>query len=102
MVTCSVLKRTYYFQVEIYGLQLPTAGTFLGLPAKLRRSLETEFCPHERLKDHENIFFSSSFLSRLSFLSALEIYQPTYQSDDSLLNLFQFFVNLLFKYKPQN
>lgn len=61
MVTCSVLKCTYYFQVKIYGLQLPTPGTFLVLLAKLRRSLETEFCPCEENKNHENIlsvFFS--------------------------------------------
>lgn len=29
MVTCHVLKCIFYFQVEIYGLQLPTAGSFL-------------------------------------------------------------------------
>lgn len=48
MVTCSFLKCTYYFQIEIYGCHLPTAGTFLVLLAKLRRSLETEFYLRER------------------------------------------------------
>lgn len=47
MVTCHVIKCTFYFQVEIYGLQLPTAGCFLLFLAKLRRSQESEFYPHE-------------------------------------------------------
>lgn len=60
MVTCHVIKCTFYFQVEIYGLQLPTAGCFLLFLAKLT-SQESEFCSHEiKQKKHENIFFSSS------------------------------------------
>lgn len=41
--TSSLLKGTYYLQVETDGFQLPTAGTLLVLLAKLQRSLETGF-----------------------------------------------------------